>query len=77
MQWASWFVLFASGTTMNGKKYLKLLKHELKNYTDIHQCKIFMHGGAPCQRSRILCDFLKTRKRKFCNGLETVPTLAL
>ena len=50
------------GTTMNGKKYLVVLKDRLKIHLDIHQCRIFKHDGAPCHRSKIVFDFLKNRK---------------
>ena len=51
-----------TGTTMNGKKYLELFKDKLEIYMDIHQCRIFMHDGAPCHRSRIESEFLKNQK---------------
>ena len=49
-------------TTTNGKKYLELPKDKLKNHMDIHHRGIFMHGGAPRHRLRIVSDFLKNQK---------------
>ena len=37
---------FPSGTTINGKKYLELLKDKLKIHIDIHQFRIFMYDDA-------------------------------
>ena len=62
MQWISWFELFVAGSTINVKKYLELLKDKSKIHTDIHQCRIFMHDGATCNRSKIVSDFLKHQK---------------
>ena len=62
MQWDSWFVLFPPWYGHKHKKYLELLKGKLKIYIDIHQCRIFMHDDAPCNRSRIISDFLKNQK---------------
>ena len=36
-------------TTMNGPKYVELLKEKLKLQMHIHGCTIFMENGAPCQ----------------------------
>ena len=45
-------------TTMNGQKYLDLLKEKLNIHMTIHQCSIFMHDGAPCHRSKMVKNFL-------------------
>jgi len=34
------------GTTMNGKKYLELMKEKLELHMAVHNCEIFMHDGA-------------------------------
>ena len=46
-------------TTMNGPRYLELLKEKLKLHMDIHKCTIFMQDGTPCHRSKVATDFLK------------------
>lgn len=46
------------GTTMNGAKYVELLREKLKLHMYIHQCSIFMHDGAPCHRSKVVQNFL-------------------
>ena len=46
------------GTTMNGTKYVELLREKLKLHMYIHQCSIFMHDGAPCHRSKVVQNFL-------------------
>ena len=44
-----------AGTTMNGQKYVDLLKGELKQHMTVHKCKIFLQDGALCHRSKIDC----------------------
>ena len=50
------------GTTMNGQKYVDLLKDKLELHIAIHKCKIFMQDAAPCHRSKIVTQFLKSKK---------------
>ena len=47
---------------MNGQKYVDLLKDKLELHVAIHKCKIFMQDGAPCHRSKIVTEFLKSKK---------------
>ena len=42
------------GTTMDGAKYAELLRDKLPTHMTVHQSLIFMHGGAPCHRSKIV-----------------------
>ena len=49
-------------TTMNGPKYVELLKEKLNIYMHIHGCMIFMQDGAPCNRSKVATVFLKKNK---------------
>ena len=49
-------------TTMNGPRYVELLKEKLKLHMDIHKCTIFMQDGAPCHRPKVATDFLKKNK---------------
>ena len=37
-------------TTMNGTKYVALLRSKLQLHMSVHNCSIFMHDGAPCHR---------------------------
>jgi len=43
------------GTTMNGKKYLELMK-KLELHMAVDNCRIFMHDGVPCHRAKIVTD---------------------
>ena len=49
------------GTTMNGEKYVNLLKSKLDIHMTIHNCQIFMHDGAPCHRSKMVKKFLEQK----------------
>ena len=46
------------GTTMNGPKYMQMLSEKLKLHLQVHNCQIFMQDGAPCQRSKVVKNFL-------------------
>ena len=50
------------GTTMNGAKYLELLKNKLQLHMNVHECTIFMQDGAPCHKAKIVSNFLKSKK---------------
>ena len=56
----SFFLL--PGTTMNGQKYLDLLKNKLELHMAVHKCSVFMQDGAPCHRAKIVAQFLKAQK---------------
>ena len=45
------------GTTMNGQRYLNLMKEKLQLHMSVHDCTIFMQDRAPCYRSKITTDF--------------------
>ena len=47
------------GTTMNGSKYVDLLKIKLLLHMSVHNTSIFMHDGAPCHCSKIVKKFLR------------------
>ena len=49
------------GTTMNGKKYLELMKEKLELHMAVHNCEIIF---MPCHRTKIVTDFLKTKNIK-------------
>ena len=46
------------GTTINGSKYVDLLKSKLLLHMSVHNTLIFMQDGAPCHRSKIVKKFL-------------------
>ena len=47
------------GTTINGAKYLDLLKTKLKLHMDVHKCKISMHDGPPYHKAKVMTSYLK------------------
>ena len=55
------------GTTMNGSKYLELLKN-LELYMKVHPCTIFMQDGASCHKSKIIGDIFKSSKIQILIG---------
>jgi len=63
------------GTTMNGKKYLELIKEKLESHMAVHNCEIFMHDGAPCCRAKIVTNFLKTKNIKLLEWPGNSPDL--
>ena len=50
------------GTTINGQKYLDLLKNKLELHMAVHKCSVFMQDVAPCHRAKIVTQFLKAQK---------------
>ena len=63
------------GTTMNGKKYLELMKKQLELHMAVHNCEIFVQDGAPCHRAKIVTDFLKTKNIKLLEWPGNSPDL--
>ena len=45
--------ILTPGTTMNGAKYVELLKNKLLLHMAVHNTTIFMQDGAPCHQSKI------------------------
>ena len=50
------------GTTINGQKYLDLLKNKLELHMAVHKYSVFMQDGVPCHRAKIVTQFLKAQK---------------
>ena len=46
-----------TGMTMNGARYLDVLKNKLQIHMTVHSYDTFMQDGAPCHRSKIVSDF--------------------
>ena len=63
------------GSTMNGSKYLELLKEKLVLHMKIHNCTIFMHDGAPCHKSRLVQQFLDSQHIKVLGWAGNSPDL--
>ena len=68
------FFLFP-GTTINGSKYLELQKNKLVLHMNVHRCHIFMQDGAPCHKSKIVINFLKSKKNRVLNWPGNSPDL--
>ena len=49
------------GTTINGAKYLDLLKDKLEIHMVVHDCNVFMLNGAPCHRAKSVKSFLREK----------------
>ena len=63
------------GTTMNGEKYLNLLKSKLELYMTVHNFQIFMHDGVPCHRSKLVKKFLEEKSIQMLEWPENSPDL--
>ena len=50
---------FQPGATMNGAKYLDLLKDKLEIHMIEHDYNVFMHDGAPCHRAKPVKTFYR------------------
>ena len=50
---AAGLYFLTSGTTMNGSKYVDLLKSKLLLHMSVHNTSIFMQDGTPCHHSKI------------------------
>ena len=60
---------------MNGQKYVNLLKNKLEQHIAIHKCKMSMKDGAPCHRSKIVTQFLKSKKIQILDWPGNSPDL--
>ena len=49
------------GTTMNGNRYLNLLKDKLETDFAIHGTTTLMHDGAPCHRAKLVSGWLQSK----------------
>ena len=50
------------GGTMNGSRYVNLLRKKLQLLMAVHQCSVFIDDGAPCHRSKVVHSFLNQQK---------------
>ena len=50
------------GTTINGEKYVNLLKSKHELHMRVHNCEISMHVGAQCHRTKVVKKFLKQKR---------------
>ena len=64
-----------TGTTMNGQRYLDLLKNKLELHMAVHNCTVFMQDGAPCHRAKIVTQFLKPKKIRILDWPGNSPDL--
>ena len=60
---------------MNGEKYVNLLKRKLELHMRVHHCKIFMHDGAPCHRSKVVKKFLEQKRIQMLEWSVNSPDL--
>ena len=61
--------------TMNGSRYLNVLKEKLELYMNVHQCDTFMHDDAPCHRSTLVSSFLQENQVKVLDWQGNSPDL--
>ena len=64
-----------TGMTMNGQRYLDLLKNKLELHMAVHNCTVFMQDGAPCHRAKIVTQFLKSKKIRILDWPGNSPDL--
>ena len=51
------WIFLQPDTTMNGAKYLDLLKDKLEIHMMVHDCNVFLHDGAPYHRAKSVKNF--------------------
>ena len=49
-------------TTINGEKYVNLLRIKLELHIRVHNCEILIHGGASCYRSKVVKKFFEKKR---------------
>lgn len=52
-----WFM--PKNTTINGEKYLSILKDKLLLNMRLLNCSVFQHDGAPCHRAAVVTNWLR------------------
>ena len=65
----------ATGTTINGLKYVKLLKNKLLLHMTDHNTTAFIHNGAPCHRSKLVKKNLEENPETTLNWSGNSPDL--
>ena len=62
-------------TTMNGTKYVALIKNKLQLFMSVHNSSTFMHVGALCHRSRAVKQFLEQENAQVLDWPGNSPDL--
>ena len=60
---------------MNGVRYRKLWEDKFEIRMVLHECSMFMQGGVPCHRSKLVSDFLKKKNIKTLIWPDNIPDL--
>ena len=60
---------------MNGVRYRKLWEDRFEIRMALHKCNMFMQGGVPCHRSKLVSDFLKKKNIKTLVWPGNIPDL--
>ena len=50
------------GVTINGSRYVNLLREKLQLHMAVNQCSVFIHDDPPCHRSKVVQSFLDQQR---------------
>jgi hypothetical protein len=62
-------------TTMNGGRFMAMLKEKLVFWMDHHKATHYLDNGAPCHKSKKVMEFLKGQKFSLIDWLGNLPDL--
>ena len=64
-----------AGVTINGQRYVNLLREKLQLCMAVHQCSVFMHDGTQYHRSKMVQSFLHQQRIKMLKYPGNSPNL--
>ena len=62
-------------TTMNGQRYLAMLKEKIPLTMSLHETTTFMHDGAPCHKAKIVTKWLNDNRIRVLDWPGNSPEL--
>ena len=63
------------GVTMNGSRYVNLLREKLQLHMAVNQCSVFIHDDPPSHRSKVVQSFLDQQRINMLEWAGNSPDL--
>ena len=63
------------GVTLNGSRFVNLLREKLQLHMAVHQCSVFIDDGAPCHQFKVVQSFLDHQRSNMLEWPGNSPDL--